>query len=471
MGSGTSTQATGLRRRGTVTNIPIVSGNVDELFHTEAGDGRRGSLRLGHGEAQRRHTLPNPPTFPVVPSSNSSHISIINNTSRCISNNNNNNSTSLVNSGTLSPDDREANRRASASGASPRNVVGGTGWTTTSTKAPIVSKFDEPPSDISTTDNDIALQRSVLFDPLCDSCGAPVTSKRSQCAKCQHQFSSGNGSLRSLLFHSAVSTRHSTGAKLRRYRVEDELKKTYYLLVEVDIDDDQQRDEIKRVLTSLFSIKTGSLVEVVNWKFMSQKGQSLLYILTSYWTNTRTLRSVLLACQPSRLPLGEVIFYASQLASAVVALHRNGLAHGGIRSVTVVLETSPARLILTEPTIQWTTLSQRIGAGAAYLAPEVMAVGSSASVKVYQRQDVWAFGCVLYEMCTGNTPWWSSNLGGYMLVQHIQETRTPPLTSLGAEYAVLSELIARCLEPDTDKRASAEYVLHALNDIARSSLR
>jgi len=115
------------------------------------------------------------------------------------------------------------------------------------------------------------------------------------------------------------------------------------------------------------------------------------------------------------IPVDEAVRIAKQIADALEYAHERGIIHRDLKPANVkvtnddavkvldfglakALESDPSSFdISTSPTISRMATMQGVLLGtAAYMSPE-QAKGKS----VDRRADIWAFGCVLYEMLTG----------------------------------------------------------------------
>ena len=97
------------------------------------------------------------------------------------------------------------------------------------------------------------------------------------------------------------------------------------------------------------------------------------------------------------------------------------------------------------PTQGWGTAEGLIAGTPAYMSPE-----QTRGQTVDKRTDVWAFGCVLYEMLTGISPFARRTVSDTLAaVVHTEPDWTRLPATLSAQRR---QLLRRCLEKDLDKR-------------------
>jgi serine/threonine protein kinase len=167
------------------------------------------------------------------------------------------------------------------------------------------------------------------------------------------------------------------------------------------------------------------------------------------------------------VPLDEALTIATQIAEALEAAHEQGIIHRDLKPANIkvrddgavkVLDFGLARLaepaavagtatMTQSPTITtpaMTAVGLILGT-AAYMSPE-QAKGRQAD----KRSDIWAFGCVLYEMLTGKRPFEGEDISETLAAVLRAE---PDWTALSAATPeALRRLLRRCLAKDRRSR-------------------
>jgi Tol biopolymer transport system component len=167
------------------------------------------------------------------------------------------------------------------------------------------------------------------------------------------------------------------------------------------------------------------------------------------------------------IPLDEALPIARQIAEALVAAHEQGIVHRDLKPANVKVRDDgtvkvldfglakalePAGVLSSSshlPTITTPAMTQAgiILGTAAYMSPE-QAKGKPAD----KRSDVWAFGCVLYEMLTGKRAFEGEDVSDTLAAVLRGE---PDGTALPADVPVaVRTLLSGCLAKDRRHRVA-----------------
>jgi serine/threonine-protein kinase len=170
------------------------------------------------------------------------------------------------------------------------------------------------------------------------------------------------------------------------------------------------------------------------------------------------------------IPLDEALPIARQIAEALEAAHEQKIIHRDLKPANIkvrpdgtvkVLDfglaklaestaggTSNAAALSMSPTVTSPALVSGVGVllgTAAYMSPE-QAKGLPAD----KRSDIWAFGCVLYEMLTGKRAFEGEDVAdaiASILARDVNWSALPRLTQ-----PAIASLVKGCLEKDRRKR-------------------
>jgi Tol biopolymer transport system component len=166
---------------------------------------------------------------------------------------------------------------------------------------------------------------------------------------------------------------------------------------------------------------------------------------------------------PAGLPIDDALPIAKQICEALEAAHEQGIIHRDLKPANIKVRPDGTVKVLDfglakamepatghspnasmSPTITSPAMLTGVGmilGTAAYMSPE-QARGKT----VDKRADIWAFGCVLYEMVTGVRPFTGDD------VTETLASVVKDQPDLSRAPAQLQRLLQRCLEKDPRKR-------------------
>ncbi len=159
----------------------------------------------------------------------------------------------------------------------------------------------------------------------------------------------------------------------------------------------------------------------------------------------------------------EIINLGSQLVEGLAAAHGHGVIHRDLKpanvrvtpdarlkildfGLAVILRGEPGPTALTESL----TETRGIAGTLPYMAPEQLLRG-----KLDARTDIWAAGCVLYEMATGRRPFLGS--GAALTDAILHDSPSAPSKVNPRIDPAFDALIQKCLEKDPQHRFTSAH--------------
>jgi serine/threonine protein kinase len=177
------------------------------------------------------------------------------------------------------------------------------------------------------------------------------------------------------------------------------------------------------------------------------------------------------------ISVGEALTIARQIAEGLETAHEKGVVHRDLKPANItitptglvkVLDFGLAKVAATADVPNNETQAVGVTEGmvigtAAYMSPE-QARGQA----VDRRTDIWAFGCVLYEMLTGQRLFDGKTTTDTL---SLVLTKDPDWSALPPQVpSAIRALLRRCLERDRQKRlGDVAAIRFALEDVAGPS--
>jgi serine/threonine-protein kinase len=194
------------------------------------------------------------------------------------------------------------------------------------------------------------------------------------------------------------------------------------------------------------------------------------------WLEGRSLSKALE--EMPQFPAARALHVARGIARALTAAHDKGIVHRDLKPDNVfllnrgddpdfvkVLDFGIAKLMAGDPLQGFKTQTGAIMGTPYYMSPE-QCRGSTRDID--HRTDIYALGCILYQMVTGRLPFNADGLGE-LLLQHMTKPPTAP-TALDPSIPVeLERVILRALEKEPARRfANIREMAAALGGAATS---
>jgi serine/threonine-protein kinase len=189
-------------------------------------------------------------------------------------------------------------------------------------------------------------------------------------------------------------------------------------------------------------------------------GGDLLYF-TMPFIEGESLRARVV--RDGELPVNAAVRILRDVADALAYAHRRGVVHRDIKPDNVLLSGQHALVTdfgvaraLESSTGESSLTSLGVALGTpAYMAPEQAA----AEPQVDHRADIYAFGCLAYEVLTGRPPF-AGMSAQQVLAAHVTQHPEPITSRRQACPPALAALITRCLEKKPADRPQSASELH-----------
>ena len=204
--------------------------------------------------------------------------------------------------------------------------------------------------------------------------------------------------------------------------------------------------------------------------------------LVSELLEGQTLREALSSTANAPLPARKATEYALQIAQGLAAAHGKGIIHRDLKPENIfvtkdgrvkILDFGLAKLSTVDAeasTVVQSTANESTEPGKVMGTPNYMAPEQVRGEHVGHRADLFAFGCVLYEMLSGRRPFKRDTSIATMAA--ILSEEPPDMTAMRPDLPpALERIVRRCLEKEPDNRfQSAKDLAFAIESVTGSTL-
>ena len=176
------------------------------------------------------------------------------------------------------------------------------------------------------------------------------------------------------------------------------------------------------------------------------------------------------------VPLSDAVQILDEVANALEAAHEKGIVHRDLKPDNVflasvrnnyiivkLLDFGIAKLAANEGGISKTSTGQMMGTPG-YLSPE-----QARGKNVDYRTDIYALGCLMYEMVTGRLPFISESPMDIVMM-HLSTPVTKPSVHKPDIPVQLDQLIVQMMDKDPAKRPTLSYVRDVFAELVASGI-
>ncbi len=152
---------------------------------------------------------------------------------------------------------------------------------------------------------------------------------------------------------------------------------------------------------------------------------------------------------------GRIFAILRQICKGLGAAHKAGIVHRDIKPENIILISSDGRrdmVKIVDFGVAAILDARRDGGGAIAGTPQYMAPEQINGTDFDARLDIYAMGCMAYEMLVHHPPFPMENLADVLLAQLNEKPKPPREVKPGVQPKELEAVIMRCLEKDPADR-------------------
>lgn len=172
-----------------------------------------------------------------------------------------------------------------------------------------------------------------------------------------------------------------------------------------------------------------------------------------------------------RLPIKDIVHIGAQVAAGLAAAHEKGLIHRDVKPANILLETGTDRVKLTDFGLARAAEDVRLTrTGLVTGTPLYMSPEQARGEELDARADLFSLGVVLYELCTGQTPFDART--PLAVLKRLTDEPHRPIRELNPEIPEwLAGVIDRLLSKSPQDRFQSAREIAQILDLQWSALK
>jgi serine/threonine protein kinase/Tfp pilus assembly protein PilF len=169
--------------------------------------------------------------------------------------------------------------------------------------------------------------------------------------------------------------------------------------------------------------------------------------------------------QTGKLTVEKVIAITKQICEALQAAHDEGVIHRDLKPQNIMLDSKGNAYVMDFGIARSLESEEVTKPGMVIGTPHFMSPEQAEGKEADVRSDIYALGCILYEMTTGKPPF-KADTSVAMIHKHMTETPKPPSQFNPQIPKALEEIILKCLQKKSEKRyQKVDDIIKAIDDV------
>lgn len=153
------------------------------------------------------------------------------------------------------------------------------------------------------------------------------------------------------------------------------------------------------------------------------------------------------------IPIDESISIINPICSALLAIHSLGIIHRDLKPQNILIDEMKTVKVVDFGIAHAADATEITGQGGLIGTPAYMSPEQVSGDAVDARSDLYALGIIMYEMLSGQLPYYSE-LPAALVMKHLTDQAVPLTDVMPTVPAFLSAMVAKLMEKDPSRRYS-----------------